>query len=152
LRSPRGERFYRSDQSPYDNQRTTPRSSAFHDVTAILGVASSQLSSSLFSPFLPPPFFLFFFSPFFFFFFFFFFPHNTALPSRYTSPPLAQTNAVVESPANSPMEGVSGSPSFTLVCLSGWLLSWGSQPLLVKRYTNHDTEMHQLFMRAKLRP
>lgn len=49
---------------------------------------------------------------------------------RDTLPPLAQTNAVVESLANSPVEGVSGSPPFTLVCLSGWLLSWGSQPLL----------------------
>lgn len=47
---------------------------------------------------------------------------------------------------------MSGSPPFTLVCLSGWLLSWGSQPLLTKRYTSHDTEMHRLFMRAEPRP
>lgn len=70
---------------------------------------------------------------------------------RDTSPPLAQPNAVVESLANSPVEGVSGSPPFMLVCLSGWLLSWGSQPLLAKRYTNHDTEMHRLFTRTKSR-
>lgn len=50
--------------------------------------------------------------------------YNTTLLHRETSPPLAQTNAVVESLANSSMEGVSGSPPFTLVCLSGWLASY----------------------------